>query len=277
LSLNVAGDTLTLPNAVNDYAGSTTVRAGATLALTGGGNIPASTPMDIQAGGIFDVSGLSAATFTLTTNRTLMGKGTVNGSISAASGSLLAPGESVGTLTITTNLTVGGNLLFAVDKSLSPAASNSVLSVSGVLTNSGTGTVFMTNLNSNPSFAFAAGDKFTVFSQPLQNGSAMTISPATPGAGLGWTNNLAVDGSIGVIKTVALNPTNVTFSVSGSTMTLSWPADHLGWHLQMQTNTLGVGLKTNGWVSIPGTDLITQTNVSISKTNPTVFYRITYP
>jgi autotransporter-associated beta strand protein len=275
LNLNVSGDTLTLTYAVNDYAGSTTVRAGATLALTGGGNISASTPMDIQAGGVFDVSGNTAATFTLTAGRTLMGKGTVNGSISAASSSLLAPGESVGTLTITTNLTVAGNLLFAVDKSLSPAASNSVLSVGGVLTNSGTGTVTITNLNS--AHPFVAGDKFTLFSQPLLNGSAMTISPATPGAGLGWTNNLAVDGSIGVVQSVALNPTNITFSVSGSTLTLSWPADHLGWHLQMQTNGLGVGLKTNGWVTIPGTDQMTSTNISITKTNPTAFYRLTYP
>jgi hypothetical protein len=69
----------------------------------------------------------------------------------------------------------------------------------------------------------------------------------------------------------------LTNSVSGNTLTLTWPADHLGWHLQMQTNTLGAGLKTNAWVTIPGTDQITQTNVSMIKTNPTVFFRMTYP
>jgi hypothetical protein len=74
-----------------------------------------------------------------------------------------------------------------------------------------------------------------------------------------------------------LAPAKLTNSVNGSSLTFAWPADHLGWVLQMQTNTLGVGLKTNGWVSIPGTDSVTQTNISIIKTNPTVFFRMTYP
>jgi hypothetical protein len=74
-----------------------------------------------------------------------------------------------------------------------------------------------------------------------------------------------------------LAPAKLTNSVSGNTLTLTWPADHLGWHLQMQTNTLGAGLKTNAWLTIPGTDQITQTNVSIIKTNPTVYFRMTYP
>jgi hypothetical protein len=74
-----------------------------------------------------------------------------------------------------------------------------------------------------------------------------------------------------------LTPAKLTNSISGSTMTLSWPADHLGWHLQTQTNTLAAGLKSNAWVVVPGSDKMTSTNISIIKTNPTVFYRITYP
>jgi hypothetical protein len=74
-----------------------------------------------------------------------------------------------------------------------------------------------------------------------------------------------------------LTPARLTNSVSGSTLTLSWPADHLGWHLQAQTNALAAGLKTNAWLTLPGSDLVTQTNFSILKTNPTVFYRMTYP
>lgn len=56
-----------------------------------------------------------------------------------------------------------------------------------------------------------------------------------------WTNDLAVNGTIAVIAaiTVKPNPTNITTSVSNGTLTLSWPQDHTGWTLQVQTNSLG--------------------------------------
>jgi hypothetical protein len=75
---------------------------------------------------------------------------------------------------------------------------------------------------------------------------------------------------------VALNPTNITASVSGNTLTLSWPADHLGWRLQVQTNSLAAGLGTN-WAALPGTDLVTSTNLNINPANRAVFYRMIYP
>jgi hypothetical protein len=77
--------------------------------------------------------------------------------------------------------------------------------------------------------------------------------------------------------TLASNPTNITSSVSGGTLNLSWPADHLGWLLQVQTNTAGAGLNTNGWVTMPGSDQMTATNITITKTNPAVFYRLAHP
>jgi hypothetical protein len=96
-------------------------------------------------------------------------------------------------------------------------------------------------------------------------------------SGLTWSNSLASDGSIQVVGTgINTNPTNLTVTVSGSTMTLSWPADYLGWHLQYQTNSLATGLNTN-WVTIPGSDTMTSTNITINPAEPTVFYRMVYP
>jgi hypothetical protein len=202
-----------------------------------------------------------------------MCKGTVNGSVTTTAGSTIAPGESVGVLTVSTDLTLGGNLRFAVNKALSPAASNSVLVVGGMLTNADSGTLTVTNLN--PAAPLVVGDRFVLFSQPVLNGGALTLAPA--GAGLGWSNSLALDGSISVIKTVATNPTNLMFTVlGGNTLHLSWPSDHLGWHLQSQTNSASAGLGTN-WITFPGTDLVTSTNVAINPANPTVFYRMIYP
>ena len=57
---------------------------------------------------------------------------------------------------------------------------------------------------------------------------------------------------------------------------LFWPADHRGWRLETQTNTLQVGLSTN-WVSIPGADNTNQMSFPISMDNGTVLYRLVYP
>jgi hypothetical protein len=102
--------------------------------------------------------------------------------------------------------------------------------------------------------------------------------PALPGTGLYWTNNLAVNGSIAVVAaaTVNTNSANIVATFSGSTLTLSWPADHRGWHLQVQTNSLSVGLGTN-WVTIPGSDAVTSTNVTVNPLNGSVYYRMVYP
>jgi len=70
-------------------------------------------------------------------------------------------------------------------------------------------------------------------------------------------------------------PTNLIFTVSNNGLTLSWPANYLGWVLQAQTNPLTTGLGTN-WVTVPGSSLVTTTNVPLVATNPAVFYRLMY-
>ena len=74
----------------------------------------------------------------------------------------------------------------------------------------------------------------------------------------------------------ALNPTNITAVVSGNILTLSWPADHLGWRLEAQTNALTVGLSTN-WFTWPGSTTVSSTNIPINPANPAVYFRLAYP
>ena len=131
--------------------------------------------------------------------------------MTVASGGTLSPGaaaNSVGTLTINNNLTLGGNVPIAINKSLSP--SNSAVIVTGTLANSGTAAVKITNLGPT----LAPGDKFQVFSQ-LITGATVPVS----GGGAIWNNNLGVDGSISVasvptpvISGVFLSGTNLVFS-----------------------------------------------------------------
>lgn len=76
-----------------------------------------------------------------------------------------------------------------------------------------------------------------------------------------------------VQPSVATNPTNMLFSLSGNVLTLSWPADHLGWSLQEQTNAPGAGLSTN-WSKIPGSDSVTSTNITIDPSIGSAFFRL---
>jgi autotransporter-associated beta strand protein len=235
---------------VNTYLGATVVSNG-TLRINGSilGDV------DVKAG-----AGIGGA-------------GTIGGSVVTETGSSLTPGASVGTLTVNGNLTIAGNLFIEVDKTLSP--SNDLTVVTGTLSNLGAGVVTVTNLGAT---ALAVGDSFKLFSQPLTGGGALTVV-GQPGAGLGWTNHLAVDGSIAVVPAMALNPTNLTYSVSGSTLTISWPADHIGWILQSQTNSLGTGLTSPGntWFDVAGSSASNTSVFTINPANPTVFYRLRAP
>jgi hypothetical protein len=84
-------------------------------------------------------------------------------------------------------------------------------------------------------------------------------------------------GSTGTLTVGAAGPSGpgvLTNSVSGGVLSLSWPAGQ-GWRLQMQTNSLSVGLRTN-WTYITGTS-VSSTNIPVDTTKPTVFYRLKYP
>jgi autotransporter-associated beta strand protein len=109
---------------------------------------------------------------------------------------------------------------------------------------------------------------------------ALVLNGAPQSPGIYNSNNvpsyITGPGSLIVPSLIASNPTNILFSVSNGKMSLSWPADHLGWILQQQTNSMRVGLGTN-WVDVAGSGNITSTNISLNSTNPTVFYRLRSP
>jgi hypothetical protein len=71
-------------------------------------------------------------------------------------------------------------------------------------------------------------------------------------------------------------PTNLVVQPASGQLQLSWPPDHLGWRLQIQTNDLSLGLGTN-WVTVPNSTNTISANVSINPTNGAVFLRLIYP
>ena len=214
-------------------------------------------------------------TLTLYSGHTLSGFGSVTGLVVALSGSTVSPGSAsqVGTITVRGNVgasSLSGNLALNLNRT-NVQTSSKLVSTDGTITYGGTLSV------SNIGPALHVGDVFQLFPSAV---TAFTgISLATTDSHLftyTWENDVA---SLGSIKVLTVQPpvgTNILFSVSGSTLTLSWPADHLGWTLQTQTNTLAVGLGTN-WVNIPGTASVISTNLAIGRTNGSVFFRMISP
>jgi len=221
--------------------------------------------------GTLNLNGVNTYTgLTVVSNGALGGSGTIAGSVTVVSGAALAPGDatSVGTLTVGGNVTLNGNLSIDINKSL--AQSNDVTLVSGTLASSGTGTVTVNNLGA-PSVS--AGDKFVLFNQPVVGGGSLIVT----GGGASWTNRLAIDGSIVALTGgTSTTPVTLTNSFSGGNLTLTWPTDHIGWSLQVQTNTRAVGLAAN-WFTVPGSSTTNSVTIPTSQSNPTVFYRLTYP
>jgi autotransporter-associated beta strand protein len=198
----------------------------------------------------------AASTVIVATNGTLGGTGTVNGPVTVLAAGSIAPGNSIGALTINNNLTLSGNLDIEVNRS--GLASDNV-SVSGILTNSGTGRVVVTNLGA----ALVPGDTFALFNKALANGNAMTIL----GGQVVWTNKLAINGTISVAAPVATTPTNISYSLSGNSLTLSWPANYLTWSLQSNS----VSLVSTNWFIVPNSSAATQFVITINpaRTNVT--------
>jgi len=62
----------------------------------------------------------------------------------------------------------------------------------------------------------------------------------------------------------------------GQHLALSWPSDHIGWRLQVQTNALATGLNTN-WSDVAGSTTTNLINVTLDALNGAVFYRMVYP
>jgi hypothetical protein len=76
--------------------------------------------------------------------------------------------------------------------------------------------------------------------------------------------------------TVATNPVPLGAAVVGGSLQLSWPADHTGWRLEVQTNTLAVGLRTN-WFTVSGSAATNQVSLPIDSANGSLFFRLVYP
>jgi fibronectin-binding autotransporter adhesin len=232
---------------VSTYTGATTVSNG-TLLVSG--------------------STASDSAVTVASGATFGGDGTIGGPTTIQPGATLSPGAGgIGTLTFGGSLTLnaGSTTFVEVDaaNALNDLVSFSAASYGGSLVVSnlaGAGTVTI-------------GQSFQIFSAGGAN-SFSSITP-NPGPGLVWHFD-AGTGFLTAVSGVNTSATNINLSVAGGNLDVSWPADHIGWQLQVQTNSLAVGLSGN-WAGWPGSTTTNQVAIPIVPANPTVFLRLVYP
>ncbi|HKQ38437.1 MAG TPA: GH25 family lysozyme [Verrucomicrobiae bacterium] len=242
--------------------GGGTMRLGAASTYNGGTIVSAGKLLVDNATG--SATGIGSVTVN---GGTLAGTGTILGPVSILPTGTVAPGIFMGGLTISNSLTLAGTALMELN-----AASRTSDQVRGLTTVTYGGTLNASNVTGT----LSTSNTFKLFSANSYEGAFATITPAEPGPGLGWnTNTLAIDGTLRVLSTAQVTVI-ASRSGSGGPLTLAWPADHIGWRLQFQTNAPSIGITTN-WVDVPSSTL---TNRVILPADPTVgsaFYRLVFP
>ena len=277
----------------NSYSGAT-ILSNNILHVGANSSLGLSTYVRVNSGAGLDLSAMPVFNFgTTLTNQFMTGNGVIvgpaTGNININAGGTLAVGSPLTNNLVNTNtftLTISNTLVFnsgstyfvGVNKTSASPVTNASDHVVGLTSVTLGGTLVVTNYGRS----FVGGDAIPLFSSAayVTNGfTTNNIVPAAPGINLAWdTSTLGADGNLRIFSTITVNtqPTNILFSASGGQLTLSWPADHTGWELQVQTNSLAVGISTN-WTPIPSSTSVNSVVIPINLTNGSVFYRLVYP
>ena len=159
---------------------------------------------------------ITPAAVTVMNGGKLGGVGTIYAPVTVQSGGALAPGASIGQLTVISSLTLEAGSTSHFEIGNSPHTNDAVLWLDSV---SFGGTLVVSNLSGTP----VLGDSFQLFSSANYSGQFAAYNlPALP-LGLVWnTTNLTNNGTLTVaalplIQTVTLSGTNLVISGTGGT------------------------------------------------------------
>jgi fibronectin-binding autotransporter adhesin len=220
------------------------------------------------AGTVYLDSGNAYTGTTVITNGTLAGVGSIAGPVVVGPAGTIGAGDAagIGLFTINNDLTIHGKAALRISKTGGVPASDLI---TGIGTANYGGTLVISNATADAT-PLVAGDTFPLFSASVHNGNFGSIL-GSPGPGLSYS---FANGILSVVNGPATNPINITFSVSGNTLTLSWPADHQGWFVQ--SNSVSI-VSTSAWFDIPGSQSVTSLNLPINPAQSTLFFRMRRP
>jgi polygalacturonase len=292
LTTNGIGNTLAFYNAqaslknTNVMAGGAVTIAGSTLTVSNNLALTTATPLNFVVG---------------TNSATLAVKGNLasGGIVNVAAGT----GFTNGTYTLITytgslsgSLPTLGTTPSGYSYSLSSATANQIKLIilpppPGIPTNLtalGTNLLIMLNWSASSNAmgynlkrsTTNGGTYSTIASLAGTNYSDATVSPGVTYLYVVIATNFLQESANSIqasaVPLPSLVSTNLNFQTSGNQLQLSWPQDHLGWRLQIQTKDLSSGLDTN-WVDWPDSTNVFQTNIVINPENGSVFLRLVYP
>jgi autotransporter-associated beta strand protein len=227
----------------------------ATLDLTGTSQAVASLSDTGGSGGTITNSSVIPATLTLESSATNSFSGKIS-DVSSGSISLVkrGPGTQIlnGANAYSGNTTVNGGTL---------AFGQAALPTNGTVTVTNGAVLNLNFIGTNQIAALVLNGA----SQPAGIYNAANSAPYLSGAG-----NLLIG------TPVATSPPSISYTSGSGALALSWPADHIGWRLEAQTNSLAAGLGTN-WVTVENSPATNQVTIPLSTTNGSVFFRLVYP
>ena len=193
LGLTKLGTNMLTLTGSNSYTGATSIKGGTLLVS---GTLSGTTAVTVDSGATLKVNGfINTAAAPSTINGTLMGGGTM-GSVTVASGNL-APGNSIGTLSVSGSLTLQSTATATMEiNNTGGALSADLANVTGVIAYGGTLTVTLLA----GSDSLVNGNTFNLFDASSFTGSFSAFNLPTLDSGLSWsTSNLPVDGTLMVV------------------------------------------------------------------------------
>jgi hypothetical protein len=251
-------------DSINDAVNNSGVGvATAGLAKTGAGALYLDC---VETNGLFD-EGSYPVLYGPTTASTglIAGSGTLGGPMTVTSGGTIGAGDAghIGTLTISNNLTLQGAANFRISKSGGVRSSDLIAGISNVVYG---GTLVVTNVGQG---ALAVNDTFQLFKAASSSGNFASIASQAAT----FTFNPAT-GVLTVTSLISTTPTDISSTVNGGSLNLSWPSGYLGWTLQTNSGDIS---NPNDWFPYPGSSSVTSEIISISKQNTNVYFRLVGP